>query len=693
MKKFLSLFLCLILLFGLLPLSSPARASTALAVSSVKSDKTSANVGATVTWTATASGGSGTLQYYFIVYKDGTKVKTRAYSTANTFSYTPTEAGTYKARVYVKDSTDAKVNKLSAGVTVTEATPLSITSIMASKTTANVGSAITWTATATGGSGTLQYYFIVYKDGTKVKTRAYSTANTFTYTPTEAGVYKARVYVKDTAESKVTKLSKAVTVTGESTIPVISSIKANKTTASTGESITWTATASGGLGTLKYYFIIYKDGTKVKTRAYSTARTFTYTPTEAGSFKARVYVKDADGTKISKQSSGVTVSEDTGEYALVTYIFIAHDHSVSPDEVYYAQAITDDGAIVRLPISKTTYNSLTVGNVYRLVVVGSLYEFLTPGADECSSEAYTASDPQTDYTGAVWIWHNGKSAASLRSIVCKARPKNGSNAIIVYRKEKAGTSYVRKVKSVWFLTPATAMPAIKSIKADKSSTNVGETVTWTATASGGAGTLKYYFILYKDGNKIKTRSYSTKNTFSYTPAEPGNYKVRVYVKDAVDLKASKQSSGVTVSEDTGEYALVTYIFIAHDHSVSPDEVYYAQAITDDGAIVRLPISKTTYNSLTVGNVYRLVVVGSLYEFLTPGADECSSEAYTASDPQTDYTGAVWIWHNGKSAEELAVKLNVNKPKTGSNVIIVYTTEQAGVSSIREVKAVWFQTAS
>ena len=59
------------------------------------------------------------LQYYFIVYKDGVRVKTRAYSTANTFSYTPTESGTYKVRVYVKDAAETKVNKLSGGVTVT----------------------------------------------------------------------------------------------------------------------------------------------------------------------------------------------------------------------------------------------------------------------------------------------------------------------------------------------------------------------------------------------------------------------------------------------------------------------------------------------------------------------------------------------------------------------------------------------
>ena len=587
MKKLLSLFLCLVLLVGLLPLAAPARAATVLAVSSVKADKTSSGVGATITWTASASGGTGTLRYYFNLYKDGTKLTARSYSTANTFSYTPEEAGSYKVRVYVKDADGTKVNKLSAAVTVA---PLTLSSVNADKTSAGVGATITWTAAASGGTGTLRYYFNVYKDGTKIKTRSYSTKNTFSYTPEEAGTYKARVYVKD-----------------------------------------------------------------------------------------------ADGTKVSKLSTGVTVSEGTREYALVTYVFIAHDHSWGGPDEYYAQAIMDDGEIVKLPISQTTYASLTVGKVYKLTVSGTQYILTAPGTDVCSSEAYNASDPQTDYSGAVWIWHNGKTAANLQSIVCKAKPQNGSNVNIVYRKEKTGTSYVRKVKAVWFQTPATAMPAIKSIKADKTSVNVGETVTWTATASGGDGTLKYYFNVYKDGTKVASRAYNTANTFSYTPAEAGSYKVRVYVKDAVDLKANKLSSGVTVSEDTGEYALVTYIFIAYDEWHV--ETYYAQAIMDDGAIVRLPISQATYDSLTVGKVYRLVLAGSLYEFRTPGADECSSEAYNASDPQTDYTGAVWIGHNGKTAADLAVKLST-KPKAGSNVIIVYTTEQ----TIRKVKAVWFQTA-
>ena len=406
MKKYLSLFLCLILLFGLLPMTAPARAATALAISSVKPYKTSAVTGSTVTWTATAFGGTGTFQYYFNVYKDGTKVASRAYSTANTFSYTLTEPGSYKVRVYVKDADGTKVSKLSDAVTVA---PLSLGSVKADKTGANVGETVTWTASASGGAGTLQYYFSLYKDGAKFPTRAYSTVNTFSYTPAEPGNYRVRSYVKDADGTKISKLSTEIAVTKEPL--TLSSVKADKTNATVGETVTWTASASGGTGSLKYYFNLYRDGTKIASRTYSSDNTYSYTPADAGTYKVRVYVKDAADTKVNTLSSGVKVAVPT-------------------------------------PLS------------------------------------------------------------------------------------------------------------ISSIKADKTSAASGETVTWTASASGGTGTLQYFFIVYQDGTKVASRAYGTANTFSYIVTEPGTYKARVYVKDANGAKVNKLS-GSTVHSGSFIYIYST----------------------------------------------------------------------------------------------------------------------------------------
>ena len=290
---------------GSAKLTVTAAAATVLTISSIKAGVTSATTGETITWTAKASGGTGTLQYYFILYKDGTKVKTQAYSTKNTFSYAPKGAGTFKVKVYVKDAADAKVNKTSAGVTVTSAAP-AISSVKAGVTSAYAGEKITWTATASGGSGTLKYYFILYKDGVKIKTRSYSTAKTFSYTPEEAGSYKVKVYVKDSTGAKSYKTSGKIAVTLGP--PAILSVKAGKTSSAVGEKITWTAKAVGSEQPLKYYFILYKDGKKIKTQSYSTKNTFSYTPTKAGTYKVKVYVKDATGEKVYKTSAKITVS-------------------------------------------------------------------------------------------------------------------------------------------------------------------------------------------------------------------------------------------------------------------------------------------------------------------------------------------------------------------------------------------------
>ena len=86
------------------------------------------------------------------------------------------------------------------------------------------------------------------------------------------------------------------------------SFKADKTTAAVGEAITWTGATTGGTGTLQTGFRIYRDGTLVMKGSYGTSKTVTYTPTEAGTYTAKFYVKDSAGTVVTKTSSGVNVT-------------------------------------------------------------------------------------------------------------------------------------------------------------------------------------------------------------------------------------------------------------------------------------------------------------------------------------------------------------------------------------------------
>ncbi|MBR5701688.1 MAG: hypothetical protein IKX47_04420 [Oscillospiraceae bacterium] len=210
-------------------------------ISSVKANKTSANAGEKITWTAYANAGYGDLQYYFILYKDGTKLKTRSYSTKNTYSYTPTEAGTYKVKVYVKDSAGRKVYKTSKGVTVTAVAAPVITTQPKAQTAA-AGATATFKVVASGTGLTYQWQYS--KDGTNWtnKTGATSASYTVTAKASYNGLYY-RCKVSNAGGSVYSNKAK-LTVTSAVSKPEITT-QPKAQTAAAGETATFKVVASG----------------------------------------------------------------------------------------------------------------------------------------------------------------------------------------------------------------------------------------------------------------------------------------------------------------------------------------------------------------------------------------------------------------------------------------------------------------
>ncbi|MGG7141908.1 triple tyrosine motif-containing protein, partial [Clostridium nigeriense] len=71
---------------------------------------------------------------------------------------------------------------------------------------------------------------------------------------------------------------------------------------------------------------------------------------------------------------------------------------------------------------------------------------------------------------------------------------------------------------------------LTSLSSDKDTCNLGESITFTASSNLGSNA-QYAFYIYTDGNWKISQSYSTKNTFTYTPTESGDLKVRAFVRD------------------------------------------------------------------------------------------------------------------------------------------------------------------
>ncbi len=358
-----------------------------LTVVAIAPDRSAAKTGKTITWGASAKGGSGSLQYYFIVYKDGEKVKTRAYGTDKTFSYTPIEAGIYRVRVYVKDAAGVKVNKLSSGVTVTGAALVTITTQPANKTVA-AGAKATFTVDASGTD--LAYQWQYSKNGTTWTNKTGATSAS--YTVTAKASYNGMLYrcIVTKAGSSVTSGTAKLTVTVAK--PVITT-QPKAQTAAVGATATYKVVASGtGLTYQWQYSSDYGATWHNKTGATSAS----YTVTAKASYNGMLYrcrVKNSGGTvytsKVRLTVSGVKpkiLSQPKAQTAAaggsVTFKVIAAGESMS----YQWQYSTNGGTTWKNKTGATS-SSYTVtakasynGILYRCRVKNSYGTVYSSGA-------------------------------------------------------------------------------------------------------------------------------------------------------------------------------------------------------------------------------------------------------------------------------------------------------------------------
>ena len=283
-----------------------------LAVTGLLADKDDATVGDTITWTAAVSGGKTPYIYMFRVYRGTTQVHEQTYSQVNVCTYAPTEPGEYTARVYVRDGQAVVMEQAQSGVTTVALPLLSLESVEADKATAGVSESITWTATAVGGAAPYIYMFRVYRTTeagkTQVYERAYASDNTCSYVPTIPGAYTALTFVRDTRYVEMAQEESGAT---DVSVPelVLTEVTADKTSATVGDTITWTATSTGGYDVI-YLFILYRDGVQIAQTVYDSARTYSHTPTAPGVYTVKAYARSrAFGASVSKDATGgVTVT-------------------------------------------------------------------------------------------------------------------------------------------------------------------------------------------------------------------------------------------------------------------------------------------------------------------------------------------------------------------------------------------------
>src|SRR6266516_893834 len=172
----------------------------------ITSAPSTGTVGAAVSFTATASG--GTTPYSFSWnFGDGTGNVAGGATNPNTQSHTYANAGTFTVHVNVTD-TNAKLASASTTITITTVTVV----FTVAPTTGTVNTAVSFTAQASGGTAPFTFSWN-FGDGTANVNGGTANPNTQSHTYAVKGTFTVRVNATD-ATGKVGKASTPITITG-----------------------------------------------------------------------------------------------------------------------------------------------------------------------------------------------------------------------------------------------------------------------------------------------------------------------------------------------------------------------------------------------------------------------------------------------------------------------------------------------
>ena len=281
-------------------------------------------VGDSVTVKPTASGGSGSYTYKYVIknVSTGATATLKDYSSSTSYTGTMNSVGTKQFIVYVKDSNGTVVTTNAVTVVTSEEDEELTASLKVngSSSTVNltVGDSVTVVPTASGGSGSYTYKYVIknVSTGATATLKNYSTATSYTGTMTSAGTKQFIVYVQD-SEGTVVQTNAVTVVTSEEDEELTASLKVNGSSSTVnltvGDSVTVVPTASGGSGSYTYKYVIKNvaTGATATLKNYSTATSYTGTMTSVGTKQFIVYVKDSEGTVVQTNAVTVVTKEES----------------------------------------------------------------------------------------------------------------------------------------------------------------------------------------------------------------------------------------------------------------------------------------------------------------------------------------------------------------------------------------------
>jgi hypothetical protein len=381
------------------------------------------------------------------------------------------------------------------------AEPLAISSLTADRAfPVIIETAVTWTASVTGGAFPYTYKFLMFDGSAWTVGRDWSASNTWTWYPQLPGDYIIQVWVRNAASSNPFDawFGQPATIN----IPTsngltVTSVTVSPSSVTAGSPITWTATADGGYSPNGYMYEweVYNGarGGWDLGQWRSQSNTWTWIPPAAGTYVFRVSASDA-----YRSATRVFGPITFGVPAALTVTAVTSSPSLTIFPPVPVQAGT--------PV---TWTATALGGVapnsYKFYVFDGTSWSL--GQDWSASNTWTWIPPHSGYyTVQVWARNEGSSTVDAGRSV--------GPVIIEANHGLELNTRLSQSDRVFPVHPA------------------GTPVTWRLTAMGGAGPYTFKFYVWDGSAWTLGQDWSAADTFTWVPSAPGSYWLQVWARNA-----------------------------------------------------------------------------------------------------------------------------------------------------------------
>ena len=663
----------------------------------------------TLTVAANDPGQYDTQTYLWSVTRNGTNYATNLGATNGTsFTFTPNLYGTYVVSALVTDN-DGGAATATKTITVNNVAPTAAITGVPSGPRAE-GSPITLHGTAgdVSGESGLTYLWSVKRgnvtfplpNGTVVNT------NTFEFTPTDNGLYKATLTVTDSGGLSTAVTTSNMVVTNALPDAAMTGIPSGSVTEGSSVNLHVDAADPGSEDTLSYAWTVTKNGQPftLPGGTVANAANFTFVPTDNGTFVATCLVTDDDGGPVSVSSGAINVtnvnpvgsisrvgSGTIYEGQALTYNAVVTDAG-SADTFTYAWTATKDGQ--PYAVSNATGQQLSFAPVDQGSYVLTLVVTDDDAGAHTSTQNVTVLNaapvvgtdtaPATGTEGVAFNFSGSATDAGVNDLLVYTwtvtKPDNSTATINgtsgSFTPADNGTYSVRLTVAdadggsvqgaAHTVVVANANPTIDTITVP-STGNEGVQISASATASDvAADTVSYAWSVTKDGNAYTLDNSVVTNAanFAFTPADNGSYELT--------LTATDEDGGIATSSHTVAVA-----------NVAPTATITADATGNEGTAVNASVSGSDVAADTLSYAWTVTKNGQAYTL--PGGVVTGGVglAFTPTDNGSYVATCVISDEDGGSVTKVSSAIVV------SNVPPTVSVARVGTGTITEGDTVQF----